>query len=222
MRCLVLAAALVAAPPASADALQDQLVARMRATDTGNVAFTQTTRAEQTGGKAREFVTRYDPAKPAAARWSVVSVDGHPPTDKERADTLKAARGGPLPSYAKLAAWFGAPATRSGGGGSVIYRFASLPKGTVKIGNHDASADTTAEAIVSMAGAQPFVERVRFSLREGFRMMLVAKVEGYDFTSTYAPLPDGRVFPVGVDGDIKGSMMGKSGSIRTRIRYAVK
>ena len=121
---LILAAALVVASPAGADALQDQLVARMRATDTGNVAFTQTTRVEQTAGKAREFVTRYDPAKPAAARWSVASVDGHPPTDKERADTLKAARGGPLPSYAKLAQWFGAPATRTANGGSVVYRFA--------------------------------------------------------------------------------------------------
>ncbi|MBB4154770.1 hypothetical protein GGQ80_002686 [Sphingomonas jinjuensis] len=219
MRRVFPAAVLVVSSPAGADALQDQLVARMRTIDTSDVAFTQTTRVEQIGGKTREFVTRYDPAKPQAARWSVVSVDGHPPTDKERADTLKAARGGPLPSYAKLAQWFGAAATRTANGGAIVYRFAALPKGTVKIGNHDASADTSAEAVVSGSGAQAYVERVRFSLREGFRMMLVAKVEGYAFTSTYAPLADGRVFPVAVDGDISGSMMGKSGSIKTRIRY---
>lgn len=223
MRAIALAASMVAAAPAGADALQDQLVQRMRATDTGNVAFTQTIHADQPGGKAHDVVVRYNPQAPVAARWTVVSVDGRAPTDKERAQALKGARSGPLPSYRRLAEWFGAPATRAAGpGGSVAYRFAALPKGTVMIGSHDASADTSAEAVVSGSGAQAFVERVRFTLRQGFRIMLVAKVDAYGFTSTYAPLADGRVFPASVDGDISGSMLGKNGTIRTRIRFEAK
>lgn len=221
-RLLLLAAAVVAVSggPAQADALQDQVVARMRATETEAVAFTATTRIERTGGAAREIVTRYDPRAPAGRRWSVVRYDGRAPTAKETADVLKAANGSPVPTYARLARWFGAPATRVAQAvGSVTYRFARLPTGAVKIGSHDASADTAVDAVVDTRGPVPFVSRVRMTSTRGFRMMLVAKVERYAFTSTYAPLPDGRPFPAAVEAVIAGAMMGKSGELVTRTRY---
>jgi hypothetical protein len=103
--------------------------------------------------------------------------------------------------------------------GSVAYRFARLPAGAVKIGSHDASADTTVDAVVDTRGPVPFVSRVRMASTRGFRMMLVAKVERYAFTSTYAPLADGRPFPTAVEAVIAGAMMGKSGDLVTRTRY---
>lgn len=218
----VLALALVAAP-AAADPLQDQVAQRMRATSTANVAFVSTTRIERTGATAREIVTRYDPVAPAGRRWTVLRYDGRAPTAKEAKDVLKAANRGEPPSYARLARWFAAPATRvAQTPGSVTYRFARLPAGALKIGSHDASADTVADAVVDTGGPVPFVSRVRYTSTRGFRMMLVAKVERYVFTATYAPLADGRVFPAGQDADIAGAAMGKSGSFVTRTRYAVR
>ena len=215
-----LLAAVLAAAPAQADPLQDQLLAQMRRTDTGAVAFTATTRIERTGAAAREIVTRYDPAAPAGRRWRVLRYDGRAPTAKEAADVLKAANAGPLPSYARLARWFGAPATRvAQAADSVTYRFARLPAGALKIGSHDASADTAAEAVVDTSGAVPLVSRVRLTSTQGFRMMLVARVDRYAFTSTYARLPDGRPFPAAVDAEIGGAMMGKGGTLVTRVRY---
>ena len=213
----------VIASPAAADPLQDQLLARMRATDTGNLAFTATTRIERTGAPASEIVTRYDPRGAAGRRWSVIRYNGRTPTAKEAGQVLKAANGNPPPSYARLARWFGAAATRvAQAPGSVTYRFARLPAGAIKIGSHDASADTSADAVVDTAGTVPFVRQVRFTSTTGFRMMLVAKIERYVFTSGFAPLADGRVFPVGQDAAITGAMMGKGGSLTTRTRYEAR
>ena len=213
--------ALIVAGPASADALQDQVLAGMKAANTADVGFIQTTRVERTGAAAKEFVTRYDPRAGAANRWSLVRVDGRAPTAKEAADAAKQAGKVPMPSYARLAQWFGGPATIvARTSGSVTYRFARLPKGVIKMGSHDASADTIADAVVNTSGKAPFVERVRLASSTPFRMMLVAKVERYVFTSSYAPLGDGRLFPNGTDADMSGSLMGKAGSFRTRTRFA--
>ena len=219
-RWLVAAAVLVAAP-AQADSLQDQVAAGVRAANTADVGFTQTTRVERTGSAAKTYVTRYDPRGPAANRWTLLSVDGRTPTPKETAEVLKSAKASPAPSYARLGKWIGAPATRiAQAPGSVTYRFARLPDGVVKMGSHDGSADTAAEVLVNTSGKMPYVERVRFTSAKPFRMMLVAKVDRYVFTSSYALLPDGRPFPNGVDADMTGSLLGKAGTMTTRTRYA--
>ena len=219
---LIPAAAIAAlAVPAHADPLQDQVLGGMKAANSADIGFTQTTRVDRTGSASKEYVTRYDPRAPAASRWTLVRVDGRAPTDKETREVLKGANRAPLPGYARLAKWFAGPATRvAQGAGSVTYRFARLPAGTIKIGSHDASADTVVDAVVNTGGRVPYVERVRMTSSAPFRMMLVAKVESFVFTSSYAPLPDGRPFPTGNDADMTGSMLGKSGSFKTRTRFA--
>lgn len=214
---LALAALLVAAP-AGADPLQDRVLAGMKGTDTSDVAFVSTFRSERTGSAASEIVTRHDPR--AAPHWSVLRVDGKAPTAKQSSDILKAATREPTPGYARVARWFGAPAKRvAEAPGQVTYRFTGLPKGTIKMGSHDASSDTIADAVVNTAGPQPYVERVRFTSAKPFRMMLVVKVDRYVLNSSYAPLADGRIFPVATDSEFTGSMMGKSGSLRARSRF---
>lgn len=217
MRAPALAALLIAAP-AAADPLQDQVLAGMRQSATADVAFTSTTRIERSGSKAQTVVTRHDPRAPAGKRWVVASIDGRAPTPKEAARIVKAASGSPPPSYVRLAQWFGAQATRVVG--TTTYRFARLPKGGLKIGDRDVSADTAAEAVVNTSGPTPFVERVRYTSLKGFRAMLVAKVDRYVLTASYARLPDGRPFPTGNGADIGGSMMGKGGTINSVTRYS--
>ena len=216
MRALVpfAAVAIATASPAAADPLQDQVLAAMRASRTTDLAFTVTTHAEQTGSAAKTIVVRYDPK----AGWSLASIDGRAPTAKEQKDAAK--NHAPMPSYARLAAWFGTPATRvAASGNTVTYRFAHLPAGTIKLGSHDASADVIADAVVETAGGHPYVSRVHFTSTAPFRMMLVAKVERFAITSAYAPLGDGRIFTSGSDTEFAGSMLGKSGTLTTRTRF---
>lgn len=218
--CAAACAAACLAAPARADPLQDQLVAGARAVRADGLAFRRTLAIDRTGAARKLIVERFDPRRAAADRWALLSVDGRAPTPKELADARKAKRG-PVPSYAELAKWIGAPATRTNGApGYVVYRFARLPAGTVKIGSHDASADVQAEALVNLGGRTPFVERVRLTSTKGFRMMLVASLKTMAVVSRYRLLPDGHPAPADAASDMTGSILGKAGRLQTNATYA--
>lgn len=207
---------------ARADELQNRLVAGARATDTSGHTFRQTIAVSgigvDTGGKT--YVTSYDPRRGPDDRWRLVSIDGRAPTPKELHKSRKAKRAS-VPTYADLAKWLGSPAIRTGGpGGTVIYRYPRLPAGTLKLGSHDASANTSAEVLVNPGAGAPYVERIRFSSIKSFRMMLVASVRSMAFVSRYRRLSDGQMVPVDVASTITGSMMGKSGELQTTVSYA--
>jgi hypothetical protein len=220
IRTAVATAAILAPVAAQADTLQDQVVAAARGVSPTGFAFTQTTQAEQTGSAGKTYVSRYDPAQPPERRWTLVSVDGAAASAKLKASAAKSHSGEDPPSYAELAKWFGTPATRiAQTATSVTYRFPRLPAGIVKIGKHDASADTVAEALVDTSGRVPVVTRVRYVSSTPFRMALVAKVERYVFLATFRVGADGQPVPATTTGDISGSLLGKSGSITTRTTF---
>ena len=207
--------------PALADPLQQQVLAGAKLVSADDFAFTQTTTAQRSGEIAKAYVLRFDPSRPAGARWILVTAEGRPPTAKEATGVAKQRSAAPVPSYARIAQWFGAPAMRiATGKDSVIYRFAALPKDTVMIGKHDASPDTIAEALVNTAGNAPFVERVRFTSAKSFRMALVAKIERFAFTTTHRLTADGRPVMVETEADMAGSLLGKAGSFKTRTIYS--
>jgi hypothetical protein len=218
---LILAATALATPAISqADALQQQVLAAAKAVTAADFAFTQVNRFERTGTPAKQFVQRYDPRRGASA-WTLLKVDDRPPTAKEVADAAKRSTKAKPPSYARIAEWFGAPATRvATTPTSVTYRFASLPRGVVKMGSYDASANTSVEAVVNTAGRIPFVERARFSSNTPFRMFVVAKVERFVITSTHRLLPDGRPVPEATSTEFAGSFMGSAQTMKTRTVYS--
>lgn len=216
---LALAASLTATA-AQADPLQARVLAAARATPTDRFAFRRTMVIERTGAARKVVVEQFDPRRPAAGQWTLVTVDGRAPTAKEIAESRKAKRG-PAPAYANIAKWFGGPATRSDPApGRVLYRFARMPAGSLKVGSHDASGDARAEALVDTSGAVPFVERVRVTTTKGFRMMLVASIKTMTSTGRYRPLPDGTVVPGDMVTEMTGSLMGKAGQLKTTITHS--
>ena len=205
---------------ARADALQQQVLAAAKAVTAADFAFTQANRFERTGTPAKQFVQRYDPRRGASA-WTLVKIDDRAPTAKEIADAAKRSAKAKPPSYARIAEWFGAPATRvATTPTSVTYRFASLPKGAIKMGSYDASANTSVEAVVNTAGRIPFVERARFSSVTPFRMFVVAKVERFVITTTHRLSPDGRPVPEATFTEFAGSLMGSAQTMKTRTVYS--
>lgn len=215
---LTAATALIPAT-AHADALQNEVLAGIRATRADSFAFQRTITIERTGAARKVMVDRYDPRRPEPQRWSIVSIDGRAPTPKEATKSLKDRRG-QVASYAELAKWFGGPATRSETApGHVTYRFARLPDGVLKIGSHDASPDTQAEAVVNTTARTPFVERVRLTSTKPFRMMLVASVQSMVVNARYRLLPTGQVVPAATTTAINGAMLGKSGRLDSTITF---
>lgn len=205
---------------AHADALQDQVLATARATRSDIYAFRRTITIERTGVARQVFVEQFDPRRPAGQQWLLASVDGHAPAEKDLKAWRKGDRG-PVPSYNQLAKWFGGAATRSDGAqGHVTYRFARLPAGALKLGSHDASADTQAEAVVNIQGKFPYVERVRLVSTKSFRMMLVASVQSMATSGHYRVQPDGLAVPAESTSRIIGSLFGKDQTIQALATYS--
>jgi len=206
--------------PAQADALQDQIVAAARTTPRDGYGFRRTLVSDQTDTPRKTLVERFDPRQPAAQRWTLESIDGRAPNAKELEQARKAKRD-PTASYADIARWFGAPATRSDAApGTVTYRFAGLPSGTIKLGSHDASPDMQVEATVNTRGKTPFVERVRMLSAKKFHMMLVASVESIVIVMQYRQQADDRAVPAETGSEFAGSMLGKRGKIRAVATYS--
>lgn len=205
---------------AHADALQDQVLAAARGTRSDIYAFRRTIAIERTGAARQVFVEQFDPRKPAGQQWTLASVDGHAPAEKDLNGWRKGDRG-PVPSYNQIAKWFGGPATRNDGpAGYVTYRFARLPAGALKIGSHDASADTQAEALVNTQGRIPYVERVRLVSTRSFRMMLVASVRSMATSAHYRQQADGVAAPAESTSRIIGSLFGKEQTIQAVATYS--
>jgi hypothetical protein len=212
------AALLLSLPaPAFADALLDRLVAEAAAVAPEDFAFTRSIRTEQRSGdkvERRATVERYDPARPAGQRWTLVSVDGRAPTAEEAKDYAKGMAAAIVPSYGRLARYFAGGAQRTTKDGRVAYRATKLPKGALTIGRADLSAGAQAEATVA-DGPRPYVERLDLVSTKPVRMMLVAKVERLDATTRYRLLPDGRPVVAEQVSEMRGSMMGRAGTLRT-------
>lgn len=217
IRTLAAVALLSAASPALADALLDRLVADARAIGPDDFAFTRSMKSEQRSGdkvEARATVERYDPTRPAGRRWTLVSIDGRTPNAQEAKDYAKNMAQAIVPSYGRLARYFGAGAERTTAGGRTSYRATKLPKGALTLGKADLSAGARAEAVV-VEGATPYIERLDIVSTKPVRMMLVAKVERLDATSRYKLMPDGRPVLAEQVSEMRGSMMGRSGSLKT-------
>ena len=204
------------------DALKQRVLALARTVGPDDYAFTRKARVEQIeAGKKEETVTieQFDPAKPAQQRWTLVSVDGRAPTSQELERHAKEAPKRNVAHYGRVATYFGAPATAAEVANGRSFRFVVLPKESLIVNGTDLSAHAVAEAIVATSGAIPFVEQVRFTLTRPARIKVVAKVEQFEATTRYRQMPNGKPVPVEQMSDVSGSMLGKTGRLKTVLTY---
>jgi hypothetical protein len=205
------------------DELKQRVLAQTQGLGPDDYAFTRTIRSEQTSnGKTEKKVTvdKFDPTKPAEARWTLVSVDGAPPSPEVlktfRTDSAKRRVSG----YYRLAGYFGSPATASTDSrGRTVFHFAALPKETVKVMDNDVSQNATADASVTEANGVPFVEQLHVSVRPT-RLKLIAKLNSYEYTARYRIGPDGKPLLIEQTSDMSGSGMGQTGGGHTVVTYS--
>ncbi len=212
-----------ALPQQNNDALKQHVVEHAQALHPEDYAFTRTTHSEaKWNSKTFKNVTveRFDPTKPADARWTLVSVDGAPPSAARlRKYRKRAAKRRIVPGYHRLANYFGAPAIASTDAeGRTVFRFDDLPKGSVSIREKDLSAMARAEATVSDAGGAPFVEQVRVTIPP--RQALVFQIDGYETTFHYRIGAGGKPFLAATTSDMSGSGLGLNGKLHTETTYS--
>lgn len=202
----------------NAEELKQRVLAQAQSISPDDYAFTRTVRSETTSnGKTEKkvLIEKFDPTKPPDARWTLVSVDGAPPSEDElKRHRKEAAKRRVVPGYHRVAAYFGAPATSSTAtGGKTVFRFASLPKGSISLLESDVSQNGSAEAVVDEGDGAPFVEQVRFTLKP-MRVKLLMKVDRFETVARYGIGPGGKPFLMESTSDMSGSGMGREGTMR--------
>lgn len=205
------------------DELKRRVLAEAQSLGPDSYAFTRTIRSEATSnGKSEKkvLVEKFDPSAPADARWTLVSVDGAPPSpDELNRHRKEAARRKIVPGYHRVGNYFGSPARAQESGGKTVFQFASLPKGAVSLLETDVSANATAEAVVAEANGVPFVEQARITLKP-MRIKLLMKVERFETTARYRFGPGGKPVLIESVSDMSGSGMGKAGTMHNTTTYS--
>ena len=204
--------------------LKQRILAQAQSLSPDDYAFTRTVRSEITfnGNIEQETrVERFDPARPADARWTLVSVNGAPPSRAALQRYRKeAGKRRVVPGYHRLGSYFGSAATGSAGeGGKTVFHFAALPNGAVSILNTDFARVARAEVSVSAANGQSFAEQVRFTVTPT-SSGLFAKVNPFQTVAHYRIGPTGTPLLVESRSEMTASMMGMEGAMRNTMTYS--
>ena len=185
--------ALLAALPARADAILDRL--RTEAARAEVIGFERTTREEKQTAKGpivEVRVDRFDPRAPAGRQWTLVSVNGRAPTLREQGDHRKLVTSLPVPGFYRLSAILaGEPQRSVDADGRILYRWTSLPPGSMPTPGPDISTRMAAEAVVEKVGGKPIFRSVRLYAPKPFPVMAVAKVKAFDLQNYYADGAEG-------------------------------
>jgi hypothetical protein len=205
------------------DDLKPRILAQAQGLSPDDFAFTRTIRTDQmSNGKTEKKVTieKFDPTKPAEARWTLVSIDNAPPSDTDLKAFRKDAVTRNVPGYHRLAKYFGSPATASTNAlGRTVFHFAALPKGSVIALDTDVSQNATVDATVSEANGVPFVEQVHITVKP-MRIKLIMKLDSFESTLRYRVGPEGKPLMVEQTSDLSGSGLGQTGGAHSVVTYS--
>jgi len=205
------------------DELKQRILSHSQSLGPDDYAFTRTVKSEQTSnGKTEQHVNvdKFDPSKSGDARWTLVSVDGAPPSADALARYKKDSPKRRVPGYYRLARYFGsASSVSSDSRGRTVFHFNSLPKDTAIVMDSDVSSNSSADLSVTEANGTPFVEHVHLTVRP-MRLKLIMKLDQYESIARYRMGPEGKPLLVENIADMRGSGMGQEGKAHTVITYS--
>jgi hypothetical protein len=204
------------------DDLKQRLVQAQSKAENDAYTFTRTVRNDVTaGGNAEQTVNveRYDPTKPAHSRWTLVSVNGAPPSARALRKFSRKAHGRNALIDYRLPNFVGSPAvTTTDAQGRTVLRYSNLPMGSVFLMGIDVSDNSAVDVVVSEAGGAPFAEEVHLSVKP-MRMMLVMKLRSFEATSRYGIGADGRPLLLAHTSDVSASAFGFNGHLQSVATY---
>lgn len=217
---LPIALALLAAAPA-VDPVRDRIIAQAQSINPATLAFDRTTKQTRKGGGTTSSSTtleRWD-----GKRWTLVSVNGKRPTPTEKRNKEAAANALPVPGYHRLAALLaGATDTRVDAEGRTVLLVPVLPANTVRTDSSDISNHLRAEATLALTDGQIWVEKVRITEREPFKLNMLIKVTDFEQVFDYRLGSDGKPQLASQSADSMGWMFGISGGESNFVTYAYR
>lgn len=212
---------LLAAAAPEPSPVRDRIIADARAINPASLIFERQTHVVQAGGGKRteqRRVERWDGRK-----WFLISVDGKAPSPTELRDMAKANGVQPVPGYHRLAALLaGATAVRVDAANSTVLTVPVLPAGTAFANGTDISAHLKAEAVVVTTDGTPWVQRLRLTAREPFKISWLLKVTTFEQVSEYSRDGGGVPRLASQVADSQGTMFGFAGGQKSEVTYAYR
>lgn len=201
--------------------IRDRIIADARLVNPAALAFERHTHVVQVGGGKRSEqrrVERWD-----GRRWSLVSIDGKPPSPADLKSAAKANVAQPVPGYHRLASLLAsAAATRTDAGGATVLTVPVLPAGTAFADGTDISSHLRAEAFVVTTDGNPWVQRLRLTAREPFKLSWLLKVTTFEQVSEYSREGGGSPRLASQVADSQGTMFGFAGGQKSEVTYAYR
>ena len=154
--------------------------------------------------------------------WSLLELDGAPPSDEQMAQ-FKAGERGPLQNnYPTTVALAEALALEPLGerDGASVYRADRLPEGTIQVEGRDISKHTALEIEVVEDAFGPMIRRQRMYAPKPFRMAMVARVMASEYLTDYDRMPDGSIITKSTLTASEFKMMGRDRSIRAETVFS--
>ncbi len=202
------------------DPLRDRIIASAQTLSPASLAFERTSHVVEAGGGTRSETRRVD--RWDGRGWSLVSVNGKPPTSTDIRTQARQANEQPVPGYHRLAALLsGTTERRVDAEGRTIISVPQLPPGTVMSKGNDISSHLKAEAYVTTSNGQPWVQQLRMTARDSFKMGWI-KVLTFDQVSVYRLDQSGKPRLASQSADSQGTLLGISGGQKSEITYAYR
>src|SRR3954467_72275 len=203
--------------------LKQRILTQAQSLGADDYAFTRTVKVEQTSnGKTEQHVNvdKFDPTKSGDARWTLVSVDGAPPSADILGRYNKESPKRRGPGYYRLAKYFSSTSsTSTDSRGRTVFHFNSLPKDTAIVFDSDVSSNASADVSVTEANGTPFAEQIHLTVKP-MRLKLIMKLERYESIARYRMGPEGKPLLFEHTADMSGSGMGQEGKAHTVITYS--
>ena len=226
-RLLPLLLAIAAAPAISPIAspisapLRDRLIADASALSPEKLAFDRSTHGVRAGGgtsTASKIADRW-----TGKTWRLIAIHGRQPSATERADHKRLASTIPVPGYYQLGAIIAAAtATSADTQGRTLLHIPAMPAGSVRTDTGDISDHLQGEARLARRGDAVWVDQLRVTARETFRLNMLIKVTGFDQTSEYTPGADGKPRLITQKSESTGTMFGFPGGEKSTANFVYR
>ena len=218
---LLLAGIACGAAVSAPDAIRDRIIADASSLSPASLAFDRTTVGLQVGGGTRTVINRVE--RWDGKVWTLISVDGKPPSAAHIREQAKRNASLPVPGYHRLAFLLAAGAVRSTDDlGRTLLTIPRLPANSIVNEGTDISAHLKAEAVVGNANGLPWVQRLTLTANEPFKLSWVLKVLTFEQVNEYRLDSSGKPRLVAQANDSAGTMFGISGGQKSEVTYAYR
>ena len=216
---LVLASGAIAS--LSPDPVRDRIIADASLQSPAALAFDRTNHVVEVGGGTRSEVLRVD--RWDGSRWTLVSLNGKAPSSIAIKEQAKTTLNQPVPGYHRLAGLLATDSENSvDAQGRMVIRIAQLPEKTIVNNGNDISTHLKAEAVIAINNGKPWVQQLRLTAREPFKMSLALKVLTFDQVSDYKLDASGKPRLASQSADSQGTWFGISGGQKSETTYVYR